>query len=109
MRPLVHRGSRVGSGRGGRVAIGGAAPEGEGSRCRLNAEPTAPIPTGQAGQPGFYAAGAEFVMLFQSKAIGYQTIAIRGISDSFGTITGVPGTFLGSRGSCAADHRHAGW
>jgi hypothetical protein len=61
----------------------------------LNADPVIPIPTGQAGQPGFYLS-AEYVMLFQTKAIGYQTVAIRGFSDSFGQISGVPGQFFGN-------------
>jgi hypothetical protein len=54
-----------------------------------------PIPTGQAGQPGFYT-GVEFVMLTQTKALGNQSIAVRGFFDAQGAITGVPGTFIGT-------------
>lgn len=62
-----------------------------------NTFPTLPIPTG--GGPGhsagFYGA-VEFVYLSQTRAIGDQTVAYRGIVDSSGRITGVPGTYLGS-------------
>jgi hypothetical protein len=61
----------------------------------VNSDPVIPIPTGQTGQPGFYT-GAEFVMLFQTKALGSQTIARRGFFDSSGQITGTPGTFIGT-------------
>jgi hypothetical protein len=61
----------------------------------LNSEPTIPIPTGQAGQCGFYTA-FEYIMLTQTRALGDQTIAFRGLIDSTGRITGVPGTFIGS-------------
>ncbi|MDY3553602.1 hypothetical protein R5W24_002705 [Gemmata sp. JC717] len=54
-----------------------------------------PIPTGRAGDSGFYTS-AEFTMLRQSKAIGSQDIGFRGLYDTMGTITGIPGTFLGS-------------
>ena len=54
-----------------------------------------PIPTGQAGQPGFYIS-AEFVMLTQTKALGNQSIGSRGFFDSTGAITGTPGTFIGT-------------
>lgn len=54
-----------------------------------------PIPTGQAGQPGFYIS-AEFVMLTQTKALGNQSIGVRGLYDANGIITGTPGTFIGT-------------
>src|SRR5262249_40472506 len=60
-----------------------------------------PIPTGQAGQPGFYTS-VEFVMLTQTRALGNQTIGVRGFFDATGVITGVPGTFVGS-GATALD------
>jgi hypothetical protein len=66
-----------------------------GFQVPLNAEPVVPIPTGQAGAPGFYA-GAEFVMLFQTKAIGTQVVAVHGFNDALGLLTGIPGTFIGS-------------
>src|SRR5215211_2856804 len=61
----------------------------------LNSDPVIPIPTGQAGQPGFYTS-AEFVMLTQTKALGEQSIAVRGFFDYTGRITGKPGTLVGS-------------
>lgn len=61
----------------------------------LNAEPVIPIPTGQAGAAGFYTA-FEFVMLTQTRALGDQTIAYRGLVDATGRITGVPGLYIGS-------------
>lgn len=54
-----------------------------------------PIPTGQAGQPGFYT-GVEFVMLTQTKALGNQSIGVRGFFDATGGVSGIPGTFVGS-------------
>jgi hypothetical protein len=63
----------------------------------LNSDPVIPIPTGQAGQPGFYTSG-EFVIFNQTKAIGDQTIAVRGFFDFTGRLTGVPGTLVGSGG-----------
>lgn len=47
------------------------AQEGGGFQPPLNAEPVIPIPTGQAGQPGFYTS-AEFV-LRSSRAIGTES------------------------------------
>jgi hypothetical protein len=80
------------------VAVGwpsaASAQEG-GFQVPLNTEQPVPIPTGQAGQPGFYFS-AEYVMLFQTKAIGYQVVAVHGFNDSSGVITGVPGTLIGS-------------
>jgi hypothetical protein len=61
----------------------------------LNSDPTIPIPTGAAGSAGFYAT-AEFVMLTQTRPIGNQVVAYRGLVDSTGVITGLPGTYLGS-------------
>lgn len=61
----------------------------------LNSEPTIPIPTGATGSAGFYTA-AEFVILTQTRTIGNQTVAYRGLVDSLGHITGVPGAYLGS-------------
>jgi len=56
---------------------------------------TAPIPTGNPGQNGFYAF-SEFVMLTQTRALGDQTVAVRGLIDSTGLVTGLPGTLIGS-------------
>ena len=66
-----------------------------GFQVPLNSDPVIPIPTGQAGQPGFYTS-AEYVMMTQTKAIGNQTIAVRGFYDFTGAITGTPGGFTGS-------------
>ncbi|HSQ56462.1 MAG TPA: hypothetical protein VLM40_12035, partial [Gemmata sp.] len=65
------------------------------SEAPLHTEALNILPTGQSGDAGFYA-GIEFVMLTQTKAIGNQTIARRGFYDMAGTITGVPGAFVGS-------------
>ena len=53
------------------------------------------LPTGTAGDAGFYAAG-EFVMLTQTRAIGNQTIARRGFYDLTGEVTGGNGLLVGS-------------
>lgn len=55
----------------------------------------APIPTGNPGGNGFYAF-SEFVFLTQTFALGNQTIAVRGLIDSSGVVTGLPGTLIGS-------------
>ena len=80
------------------VAVGWpttASAQGGGFQTPVNSDPVIPIPTGQAGQPGFYTS-VEFTMLFMTKSVGAQTIAIRGFFDSNGVITGTPGTFLGT-------------
>jgi hypothetical protein len=61
----------------------------------LNTDPVIPIPTGHAGDAGFYTS-AEFVFLNQTRTLGSQTIAYRGFVDSSGRITGLPGTYVGS-------------
>jgi hypothetical protein len=68
--------------------------DGGGFQVPVNTDPIIPLPTGRAGDPGFYGT-AEFVMLDQTRALGRQTIAIRGFYDSAGNITGVPGTLIG--------------
>src|SRR5579883_1037679 len=55
----------------------------------------APLPTGNPGGNGFYAF-SEFVFLTQTFALGNQTIAVRGLIDSSGVVTGIPGTLIGS-------------
>ncbi len=54
-----------------------------------------PIPTGNPGTHGFYTFG-EFMFLTQTWTLGKQTVAWRGLVDSRGRVTGVPGTFIGS-------------
>lgn len=54
-----------------------------------------PIPTGDPGGHGFYTS-FEFMYLTQSWTLGSQTVAYRGLVDSTGQLTGVPGTYLGS-------------
>ena len=61
----------------------------------INSAPAIPSPTGNPGDAGFYGS-MEFVYLTQTRAMGDQTVAYRGIVDSTGFITGVPGTSLGS-------------
>ena len=72
----------------------GQAPANVGFDPGLNTEPTLPIPTGRAGSAGFYAA-AEYVMLTQTRTLGDQTVAYRGLFDSTGVLSGTPGAFVG--------------
>ena len=72
-----------------------------GFQVPVNSGDVVPIPTGRAGEPGFYF-GAEFVMLSQTRALGRQQIAFRGFFDVQGGITGTPGTFVGT-GQVALD------
>jgi hypothetical protein len=55
----------------------------------------APLPTGNPGGHGVFVTG-EFLMLTQTRALGDQTIAVRGLLDSRGLITGLPGGLIGS-------------
>jgi len=73
----------------------GQAPGESGFDVPLNSDTVLPIPTGQPGQAGFYTS-VEFMTLAQTRTIGSQTIAYRGLVDSTGIITQVPGTYLGS-------------
>jgi hypothetical protein len=79
------------------AAAQGGGPGGEsfGFQTPLNTSQTVPIPTGRAGDAGFYTS-FEYVMLNQARTLGNQVIAVRGLFDSSGFITGVPGTFIGS-------------
>jgi hypothetical protein len=54
-----------------------------------------PIPTGNPGGHGFYTA-LDFMFLTQTWALGDQTVAVRGMVDSRGLITGLPGMRIGS-------------
>jgi hypothetical protein len=72
----------------------GQAPANIGFDAGLNSEPTLPIPTGHAGDSGFYAA-AEYVMLTQNRTMGTQTVALRGVIDSSGLISGNAGSYVG--------------
>jgi hypothetical protein len=74
-----------------RAQVGG---EGGGFPPPLNADGAHILPTGRAGDAGFYGA-MEFVMLAQTRAIGNQTIATRGFYDITGQLTGTPGAFVG--------------
>ncbi len=58
-------------------------------------EENVPIPTGNPGGHGFYTTGG-FTMLTMTKGLGEQAIALRGLYDSGGLVTGAPGTFIGS-------------
>lgn len=79
----------------GRTLARGQSPANIGGDVPINTDPTYPIPTGRAGTAGFYTSG-EFVTLTTSRALGNQTIAYRGLVDSTGNITGIPGTYVGS-------------
>ena len=61
----------------------------------VNSYPTVPIPTGASSAAGFYTA-AEFVMLTQPRAIGNQVVAFRGLIDSTGRNSLIPGTIIGT-------------
>lgn len=54
-----------------------------------------PIPTGSPGNHGIYTF-FEFVYLTTTWPVGDQTVAYRGLVDSTGQATGVPGTYIGS-------------
>src|SRR5437899_459506 len=77
------------------LTVRAQAPANTGFDPPLNSDPTIPIPTGKAGDAGFYTS-AEFMFLTQTRAMGYQIIAFRGIVDSTGRITGLPGMYIGS-------------
>ena len=77
--------------------VGNPVPGGDGGGFQVpsNTDPIIHLPTGKAGDSGFYVS-ADYVMLNMTRAMGNQTIATRGFYDSAGNITGVPGTFIGS-------------
>ncbi len=52
-------------------------------------------PLGDPGKPGFFTF-FEATALTQSRTLGNQLVAWRGLQDSTGVITGLPGTFIGS-------------
>lgn len=54
-----------------------------------------PLPTDSPDQRGVFTFG-EFMILTQSWGLGKQTVAVRGLVDSRGAITGLPGTYIGS-------------
>jgi hypothetical protein len=62
----------------------------------LNSGINLPIPTAPPGTRGGFYTSVEFVTLTQTRAIGDQWIATRGIVDSTGLLTGSPGQPLGS-------------
>jgi hypothetical protein len=58
-------------------------------------ERNSPLPTANPGGHGIFTFG-EFLLMTQQPAIGKQTIAVRGLLDTRGLITGVPGGQIGS-------------
>jgi hypothetical protein len=66
-----------------------------GFQTPVNSGPLSALPTGHSGDAGFYT-GMEFVMLTQTRAIGNQTIAVRGFYDMSGQFTGTRGKLTGS-------------
>ncbi len=58
-------------------------------------EVIAPIPTGNPSENGFFFTGG-FRYFSQTFALGEQNVAVRGLLDSTGLLTGVPGTLVGS-------------
>jgi hypothetical protein len=58
----------------------------------------APTPFGPSRPDGAAIYGtAEFMFIHQSRSIGHQIVAQRGYVDSDGSLTGFPGTFVGSK------------
>jgi hypothetical protein len=55
----------------------------------------APIPTGKPDENGFWGA-LQLLVGSQSFALGNQDIAVRGLIDSSGLLTGQPGTYIGN-------------
>ena len=88
----------VGPATGQAQNITGTAPftsgEDGGFQTPVNSDPVYRLPTGRAGDAGFYTA-FEFVMLTQTRAIGHQTIATRGFYRFGRQCHGRPGTFVG--------------
>jgi hypothetical protein len=70
--------------------------------------PEVPLPLGHNPNNnwGFYAA-TEFVFFRQTNPLEHQLIAVRGFRDADGSITGTPGTFIGS-GTPVLDAKDAG-
>jgi hypothetical protein len=54
-----------------------------------------PLPTGDPGTHGFYTF-FEFMYLSSYRTLGEQTIAYRGLVDSTGRVTTIPGIYIGS-------------
>ncbi|OWK47046.1 hypothetical protein FRUB_00745 [Fimbriiglobus ruber] len=88
---------------GGLLLVGvavfvGASPAGAQDTYQYagNPEINLPYPTGNPSEHGFFTT-LEFMYLTQTRAIGDQTVAYRGLIDSTGNITGIPGTYIGSR------------
>lgn len=77
-----------------------------GFQTPVNSGDVVALPTGRAGDPGFYV-GSEFVMITQTRALGNQVIAFKGFYDAQGGITGIPGTFVGG-GAEALNTREMG-
>ncbi len=77
------------------ITIRGQAPAESGPDVPSISDPIIPIPTGKAGTAGFYTS-IEFLTFTQNRTLGTQTVAYRGLVDSTGNITQVPGTYLGS-------------
>jgi hypothetical protein len=81
----------------GALALPAAAPAQHGENYSVPNMPATfnPLPTGNPGSSGFYGA-AESIFFTQSRAIGSQIVAYRGFIDSNGSLTGQPGTYIGS-------------
>jgi hypothetical protein len=58
-------------------------------------EVIAPLPTGKPDENGFWGA-LQLLVGSQSFALGQQDIAVRGIIDTSGLLTGQPGTYIGN-------------
>jgi hypothetical protein len=90
------------------LALMPAAVHGQGGDIGV-ADPVFPIPLGhdRMEHGGFYVAG-EFLFWRQTNPLNNQPIAFRGLQDNDGSITGVPGTFLGSHHTALSANDAAG-
>jgi len=60
------------------------------------ADPPIPLPLNPHLERGGLYGWLEFILLKQTRPIGHQTVAVRGVIDSDGQIEGQPGRFIGS-------------
>jgi hypothetical protein len=78
-------------------AVGRAQPDTNGTYDFPRSDPQAPLPLGHDRmENGGLFASAEFWFLKQTRPVGDQPIARRGFIDTDGTLSGTPGTVLGS-------------
>ncbi len=59
-------------------------------------DPPSPLPLNPHLERGGLYGWLEFILLKQTRPIGHQTVAVRGVIDSDGQVEGQPGRFIGS-------------